>query len=309
MDNSTIPLKKCSKCGQEKPATTQYFHAATDKKSGFRSHCKVCKNEHYQTNKDRISEKQRQRWQQNRENLNAARREEYRNNPAEREKIMTRNRKYIQENPEKKRQFDRRYYAQNQDRIRAYNAVNRERKTEYMQVYRKDKREELTASKRRYYRINKELINKQRRDYYSRNREYIANRQKLYSLANPIRARQIKTAAHQKRRARKHLLPDTFTTQHWRNCLEYFHNTCAVCGGQLRDLFGDVEPHADHWIALNQPDCPGTTPDNMLCLCNGCNLSKKDKQPAEWLIMRFGSHKTKAILERIKTYFEWVKQQ
>src|SRR6266567_2836407 len=38
----TNPLKCCSKCKEEKPATTEFFHRHTQEKDGLRSHCKSC---------------------------------------------------------------------------------------------------------------------------------------------------------------------------------------------------------------------------------------------------------------------------
>jgi len=126
-----------------------------------------------------------------------------------------------------------------------------------------------------------------------------------WNSANP----QIMRVIKQRYRARKKSLPNNFTAHHWSLCLDYWHNACAVCGGQLRDLFGDVEPHADHWIALNTPGCPGTIPENMICLCNHCNKSKNDRLPTEWVVWKFGTRKSKGILERIRKYFDWIKSQ
>lgn len=36
--------KTCTKCGTEKPATTEYFYANSNSKGGLRSECKKCKN-------------------------------------------------------------------------------------------------------------------------------------------------------------------------------------------------------------------------------------------------------------------------
>lgn len=37
-----MQMKQCSKCGQEYPASPQYFHRDCRRKSGFKSYCKVC---------------------------------------------------------------------------------------------------------------------------------------------------------------------------------------------------------------------------------------------------------------------------
>lgn len=36
--------KRCSKCGLEKPKTTEYFEKRKNSKDGFRNQCKDCRN-------------------------------------------------------------------------------------------------------------------------------------------------------------------------------------------------------------------------------------------------------------------------
>ena len=51
-------MKKCTKCGIEKPLTAEYYHRQSSSKSGFQSDCKVCrceqKAEYYQNNKEKV---------------------------------------------------------------------------------------------------------------------------------------------------------------------------------------------------------------------------------------------------------------
>jgi len=115
-----------------------------------------------------------------------------------------------------------------------------------------------------------------------------------------------------RRRALKRGLPADFRASDWQTCLEYFYGCCAVCGRPLKDLFKTVRADADHWIPLTDPNCPGTVRCNIVPLCggqNGCNNSKQDKDPEEWLMARYGKTKAKQILMRIQEYFEWVKHQ
>lgn len=43
MDNNTqVKYKCCSKCGESKPATKEFFHARKSNKDGLRGECKVC---------------------------------------------------------------------------------------------------------------------------------------------------------------------------------------------------------------------------------------------------------------------------
>jgi 5-methylcytosine-specific restriction endonuclease McrA len=47
-----MKVKKCTKCGEEKPATLEYFHRKTHNKDGFRHDCKMCRKSHYEANKE-----------------------------------------------------------------------------------------------------------------------------------------------------------------------------------------------------------------------------------------------------------------
>jgi len=112
--------------------------------------------------------------------------------------------------------------------------------------------------------------------------------------------------------ARKRGLPDDFTVDQWQRCLDYFNHCCAVCGRQMKDLFGTHTVAMDHWIPLSSPDCPGTVAHNIVPLCHGeggCNNSKGAKIPETWLKKRFGGRKAKAIVARIEAYFDWLRQQ
>lgn len=176
--------------------------------------------------------------------------------------------------------------------------------------YRQNNPERVRARSRNRYQVNKEKNLAKKREYYKKKREEILIKRRKYVIDNPeiIRAYQRahrleNTIRESRRNARKRELPNTFTPQEWCKCLEYWHYRCAVCGHQLRDLFGEVEPHADHWIPLIDPKCPGTVATNMICLCNHCNSQKSDTPAAVWIKRKFSKRKAKDVLMRIDTYF------
>ena len=59
-ENNHDGMKKCTKCGEWKPATAEYFHRDKTRKSGLRAQCKTCRREYdreyRQKNKDKIAE-------------------------------------------------------------------------------------------------------------------------------------------------------------------------------------------------------------------------------------------------------------
>lgn len=86
----------------------------------------------------------------------------------------------------------------------------------------------------------------------------------------------------------------------WIRCLKYFKNSCAVCGTQDRTIA------KDHWL----PMALGHTLSawNCIPLCNGkggCNQSKGDKDPYEWLHAT-QPEKAAKIIANIRAYFEYV---
>ena len=199
------------------------------------------------------------------------------------------------------------YQEANRDKIteskRQYYQANREKEAKRRRKYGEANREKEAVRKRQYQEANRGKIAEQRRQYREANHEKIAERGRQYREANPERLR----VKNHRARARKQGLPNTFTSEQWLQCLEYFNYCCPVCDSQLRDLFGNIEPHADHWIPITYEgaDNPGTVAQNMICLCNGCNLSKSDKMPDVWLKQKYGARKAKQISARIEAYFGW----
>lgn len=69
-----MKTKICAKCGQEKPATTEYWHKFKDCKYGLHSQCKECKNKDNakwrEGNKESIAEVKKQWYIKNKEKKN-----------------------------------------------------------------------------------------------------------------------------------------------------------------------------------------------------------------------------------------------
>jgi 5-methylcytosine-specific restriction endonuclease McrA len=104
-----VQVKKCSKCGQEKPATTEHFYPHNEGKYGLRPDCKPCH-----------SARSRAYRAANRDAV-LAKSLEYRHNNAE--KIKAKNRAYYEANKEKCLAYTR---ARNQADKDGYNARLRE---------------------------------------------------------------------------------------------------------------------------------------------------------------------------------------
>ena len=62
-------MKKCTKCGIDKPLTAEYYHRDSSRSSGFQSLCKVCRAEYRQNNKEKILKYKAEYYQNNKEKI------------------------------------------------------------------------------------------------------------------------------------------------------------------------------------------------------------------------------------------------
>ena len=80
-------MKKCTKCGIDKPLTAEYYYRDSSKSSGLGPRCKVCVIKHstkyYQDNKETISKRHAEYYQDNKEKI-LKQSAEYRQNNKER---------------------------------------------------------------------------------------------------------------------------------------------------------------------------------------------------------------------------------
>ena len=276
MANNTTPQKTCTKCNQTFPATKEYFHKRSASKDGLTYRCKTC------------GKKRARQWREENPEKAAECAKQYREE--NKEAIAERVRQYREENKDVYTERDKQYREENKEAI-----------AEYKRQYYEENKEAIAEYKRQYHEENKEALNERTRQYYQENKEALAEYRRQYYQENKERFR----IGYSRRRARKLQLPDTFTPDEWDYCLEYFNYTCPVCNRQLRDLFGEIEPHIGHWIPLSYDgdDNPGTVATNIVCLCNSCNLSKGAKLPDEWLKDTYGTRKANEILARIEADF------
>lgn len=94
----------------------------------------------------------------------------------------------------------------------------------------------------------------------------------------------------------------------WVNCKAFFNNACAVCGRNIFPLDATITLAPDHWQPISKNG--NSTPLNIIPLCHGlggCNNSKKDYDPIEWLLSRYGTRQANIILARVEAYFQFVR--
>jgi len=190
-------MKKCSKCGVEKEATTEHFTKQTDGKDGLRPNCKSCQALYRKENKDRICEYRKKYYEGNKDHLL-----EYR-------------KKYYEENREHYLEYRKKYYEGN----REYCLEQKKKRYE-------ENREHYLEQSKQYKRENKERIAERKKQYEQDNKEYIAECHKQYCKGNPEK----RIIWEQCRRARKRELDSTLTFEQWENIKQDFNHKCAYCG-------------------------------------------------------------------------------
>ena len=155
-------MKKCTKCGVEKPVTEEYFCKTNKTKSGFRGNCKSCEFEYRELNKERLK---------------------------------TYNKTWRENNKEKKKVSDKNYQEANKDAIKInlknWKIKNKEKIGKYMKKYSFDNKE---RERERVSVWRKENPNG-RRDWYLKNIEGVkikahARRSKMRSLPSTLTAEQ-----------------------------------------------------------------------------------------------------------------------
>lgn len=243
--NHTMSTKICTKCGEEKLATTEYFEPTPH---GFRGSCRECRRDYYhrydaarrdirrEYNKQYHSEhaselcQYQRRWRN--EHIQAIRERDRQYYDAHKDEICTKKRKYYIEHIDEVKNRLQKYHAEHSEEFRRYAVRYRVEHPEYG---------------RRYYTQNAERMRLK-----SRLRRAHKNNASGTHTAADIRL-QIKSQTD--KRGRLH---------------------CWWCSELIE---GDTY-HVDHRIPLAKGG--SNAPENLCISCPTCNLSKGAKLPQEW---------------------------
>ncbi len=167
--------------------------------------------------------------------------------------------------------------------------------------------EEILSLRRERYPRIKDKVNAQRRKRFRNEPPEQKAKRKQEMREWKIKHPEWRRIHHHLRKARVHGFLANLTEKDWQVALDYFKGKCAICGRQADEKVLIVP---DHWIPLSNPNCPGTTPMNIIPLCNsivkgarGCNNLKGNRLPEIWLVEKYGQDEAKSILQRIERYF------
>lgn len=241
-DSITPPLKTCTKCGREHPATLEYFRAHERYAGGLESWCRGCKREYARS-------------------YYAAHREErlaygsaY--DAAHRDEIAA----YRASHREEKAACGA-----------AYNAAHREEKSSYMAAYYASHREERVAYNAAYDADHREERAAYQAVYRAAHVEDRAAYQLAWAAAHPEELR----THWRNRRARQRNAPGVHTAADVRAQYARQKGICFWCPEKVGDTY-----HVDHVVPLILGGSNG--PENIVIACPTCNLSKGGKHPQEF---------------------------
>lgn len=244
-------MRKCIKCGEEKPETNEYFSKRTKGKNGLRAICKECCREYCKQWHKENKEHEKQYYEANKEAIAKYRKQWYENNPGysknhykkNKEAYIVKSKQWCKDNPELMDQY----------RIK-WKAANPERAKEVQRRYRQNNPDKRAASCKKY-------LESHPAERSASNRKWAQN--------NPDNRK----VSAQRRLTRKKSLPSTLTTEQWTAVKEEFGGTCCYCGKEKPLTI-------DHFVPVN--NMGELSIDNVLPACISCNCSKGAREFRAW---------------------------
>lgn len=273
--HDTTPTKVCTKCGESKPATTEYFHSSSDGKYGLRGRCKACIAANIHVYQPSASGEQEFKTCTKCGESKPATLEYFFRSSANQDGLNTRCKTCHSEKAHK-------WYEANAEKkigqTRAYYAANKERALAKQREYSVKNKARIAARRREYATRNAERISEHRRQFRMQHKELLSERNRVYRAANKERLAVTARARLHIRRARIFQADGEYTGADIQAQYERQKGRCyyAACGhSKLGDKY-----HVDHVVPLARG---GTNwPDNIVLACPACNLSKHNRLPHEW---------------------------
>ena len=118
-------MKRCTKCGEWKPTTAEYYGRDRSKKDGLSSACKACRAKYHEAKKEQVHDQQRLYRQKNGEKIRQQQRLYRQKNG---EKTRARIRRWREEHLDWVHERDRHYHQENLEERRDNNRRRRAQK-------------------------------------------------------------------------------------------------------------------------------------------------------------------------------------
>lgn len=248
VDGIPEDCKRCTKCLEILPATSDFFQIGSAKRSGigrFKSKCKKCMSKRLAKIAD-IPEGFRR--------------------CTKCKEILPATIEYFKKYPENFR--GGRLHARCIKCYRDYSRVYNHTHVEDHRRYYWEHREETVEKQRRHRALHRDEINRKRR------RDYQLHRGRYLTWAR---------VGWQKRRMRKRNVEGSLTALEIRTKLKAQHYRCYYCDKKFEKHKGKHVYHLDHTIPLSRvEENPRHDINYVVLTCSHCNLSKRNKLPHEW---------------------------
>lgn len=245
MGEMPTELKRCTKCGEDKPATLEFFAKNPKGKMGLNPRCRVCTNEYIRE------------W-----------------NKTHPESCRVSATKYRKKNLDKFREWSKKSYQRNKEKAkqrgRVYYLKNHNRKLEYQREYRLKNKESVNEANRRWRENNREYDLQKKKQYTLEHYEQYRARIKEWQQKNKDK----KNAYWHSREAQKKNLPATLSVEQWEECKKFFNYKCAYCGENSEELT------KDHFVALSNGG--EFSINNIIPCCRSCNSIKRNSDFFDW---------------------------
>ena len=187
--------KKCTKCGNELPATVEYFYRHTQKKDGLSPECKECTKQRSKRYREANPEKAREcckEWREANPEKERERHKKYRE--ANREKTREYDKKWREANREKERERHKKYREANRDKIRENSRKRREANPdkirEYDKKWREANREKTRGYSKKWREANRDRKRERDKKWFQANPDKVRGYNKKWREANPEKARE-----------------------------------------------------------------------------------------------------------------------
>jgi hypothetical protein len=163
-----------------------------------------------------------------------------------------------------------------------------------------DKHQECLDYKAQYRKSHKEEIAEYCKEWDYIHKDYIADKSRMWRRNNPEKLSEYGS------RHRNH----DITKREWKNCKDYFNNSCAYCGmteQEHKKLYGQ-DLHKDHVDPDGDNDLSNCVPS-----CKNCNSEKHTKNLENWYTPynnKYSDYRYEIILNWIKSdYLIYIKEK
>lgn len=185
-------------------------------------------------------------------------------------------------------------YQENKEKelaqCKIYSAVNADKKRLRAQLYYQENREEFAVRSKTWREANQQRANELNKAWREKNPEKYAELQRAWRKENPERVREtdrkcraknplVYRAKYARRRALKKAAFGTHAAADIDRQFAAQKGRCWWCGTKLVES-GIGKFHVDHREPLSKGGSNG--PENLVCTCPKCNLTKHDKTPLEF---------------------------